>query len=429
MSCFIGGLRANIKHDVSGQRPRGILEAYWFSKVYENAATAKKVYYQMTYGKQRGHVPIPQYKVQPVRPVPHNTPDRPAQQGQGDRPARQCWYCKEPWNREHRCRQGKTLHIMQEIDEEEHMEQVDTAANSPPEPAYHTAPNTPDNSAVKPELMQLSAHALEGTAGPATFSLLLQIANYKAVALVDSGSSHTFMNYKFAIASNLHLKPTNARKIAIAGGGHLTSTATVPNLEYSVQGHQFSSNFHILALETYDVILGIDWMYAMSPVTLDLPLRLLSVCHKGKTIELTDHTTPPEHCILSEDAMNKLLSKPVLGYLIQIHAMQTEQQEQVQPLSAEIEQPVRSFDTVFSEPTELPPSRPCDHSITLQPGAQPPNLRPYRVPHVQKDSMEEIITKLLKSGEIQLASVHFPLLMSWSEKGMEIGDCVLIIGC
>lgn len=41
MSCFIGGLRAYIKHDVSGQRPRGMLEAYWYAKVYENSATTK----------------------------------------------------------------------------------------------------------------------------------------------------------------------------------------------------------------------------------------------------------------------------------------------------------------------------------------------------------------------------------------------------
>lgn len=53
MSCFIGGLRANIKHDVSGQRPRGILEAYWYAKVYENAATAKKNYYQAAAAKDK----------------------------------------------------------------------------------------------------------------------------------------------------------------------------------------------------------------------------------------------------------------------------------------------------------------------------------------------------------------------------------------
>lgn len=53
MSCFIGGLQADIKHDVSGQRPRGVLEANWYAKVYENAANAKKAYYQSTMQKPR----------------------------------------------------------------------------------------------------------------------------------------------------------------------------------------------------------------------------------------------------------------------------------------------------------------------------------------------------------------------------------------
>ena len=38
LSCFIGGLKQEIKHDVSGQRPTSLLECYWYSKNYEKAA-------------------------------------------------------------------------------------------------------------------------------------------------------------------------------------------------------------------------------------------------------------------------------------------------------------------------------------------------------------------------------------------------------
>lgn len=34
--------------------------------------------------------------------------------------------------------------------------------------------------------------------------------------------------------------------------------------------------------------------------------------------------------------------------------------------------------TVFHEPCSLPPAREFDHQITLIPGAQPINVRPYR---------------------------------------------------
>jgi hypothetical protein len=58
---------------------------------------------------------------------------------------------------------------MQEIDDEEIPDTSENTVASPTEPTYHASPNTPDNKPVKAELKHLSAHALEGTAGPATF--------------------------------------------------------------------------------------------------------------------------------------------------------------------------------------------------------------------------------------------------------------------
>lgn len=79
MSCFIGGLRAVIKHDVCGQRLRGILEDYWYAKVYENSAAAKKSYYQSFPPRHRGHAPQTNFKFSPKQlqipttDIPHQT--------------------------------------------------------------------------------------------------------------------------------------------------------------------------------------------------------------------------------------------------------------------------------------------------------------------------------------------------------------------
>uniref|UniRef100_A0ACD5VCY1 Uncharacterized protein n=1 Tax=Avena sativa TaxID=4498 RepID=A0ACD5VCY1_AVESA len=381
MSCFIGGLRADIKHDVCGQRPRGILEAYWYAKVYESSAAAKKSYYQSFAPRNRGTLPQANFKFPPKPlhvPAQDRTNTAPAIQ---ERPTRQCWYCKEPWNREHRCKQGRTLHIMQELDDEP--EETSEPAQSPPtEQTFHTAPNTPDNAPQKGELMHLSTHATDGTAGTATFSHILVIGGHKAVALVDSGSSNTFMDKNFAIKSNCHMQPATPKKLAIAGGGHLVSNAVIPPLSYTIQGHQFSSSFQVLPLQTYDIILGIDWMYIFSPVTLDLPLRLLTVFSKGKKITLTDHTQPDMASLVNPAGLKKMMTKSVLGYIIQIHALENIAAEPQMPSQPEIVALIQKFQEIFAEPTSLPPARDCDHHIHLTPGAQPPNLRPYRVPHM-----------------------------------------------
>lgn len=66
------------------------------------------------------------------------------------------------------------------------------------------------NKPTKAEFMHLSAHAAEGTTSIATFSLLITIGGHQTVALVDSGSSHTFMDYNLlskVIVVSLPLNP------------------------------------------------------------------------------------------------------------------------------------------------------------------------------------------------------------------------------
>lgn len=66
-----------------------------------------------------------------------------------------------------------------------------------------------------------------------------------------------------------------------------------------------------------------------------------------------------------------------------------------------IQKILQQFPDVLIEPKGLPPRRECDHTINLKAGSEPPNLRPYRVPHYQKEAMEDIITELIKTEEIR----------------------------
>jgi hypothetical protein len=52
----------------------------------------------------------------------------------------------------------------------------------------------------------------------------------------------------------------------------------------------------------------------------------------------------------------------------------------------------------------LPPSRSCDHHIPLVEDNKPPNIRPYRIPHKQKDEVEKLIKSMLQDGIIRPSS-------------------------
>jgi hypothetical protein len=65
------------------------------------------------------------------------------------------------------------------------------------------------------------------------------------------------------------------------------------------------------------------------------------------------------------------------------------------------------FAKIFAPPFGLPPSRFCDHTIPLVPGATPVHIRPYRYPPAMKNEIERQVTAMLQSGLIQPSTSQF----------------------
>ncbi|KAE8690133.1 Boron transporter 4 [Hibiscus syriacus] len=68
---------------------------------------------------------------------------------------------------------------------------------------------------------------------------------------------------------------------------------------------------------------------------------------------------------------------------------------------SELEPLLQEFDSIFNEPTGLPPIKVHDHPITLIPSPLPVNLQPYHFTHHQKNEVEKQITQMLTSSIIQ----------------------------
>jgi hypothetical protein len=60
------------------------------------------------------------------------------------------------------------------------------------------AESTKSDQPTQPQLLVISSHAMNDTSSTAAFSLVVSIAGKRGVALVDSGSTYTFMDYSFA---------------------------------------------------------------------------------------------------------------------------------------------------------------------------------------------------------------------------------------
>uniref|UniRef100_A0A0A9HKJ0 Reverse transcriptase domain-containing protein n=1 Tax=Arundo donax TaxID=35708 RepID=A0A0A9HKJ0_ARUDO len=149
------------------------------------------------------------------------------------------------------------------------------------------------------------------------------------------------------------------------------------------------------------MILGCDWIYQHSPIGMDLKKRTLSITKDGiSRVQFSDFTDPGKSSNIDEIKLHKLLAKGVMGYLLQLKVVQPEAQPN-QDNSALVSEILDQYAEVFNEPSGLPPKRDCDHTIPLKPGHSPPNIRPYRMPHHQKDEVKKLIKNMLDQAIIQ----------------------------
>ncbi|GJZ64977.1 putative mitochondrial protein [Tanacetum coccineum] len=82
-------------------------------------------------------------------------------------------------------------------------------------------------------------------------------------------------------------------------------------------------------------------------------------------------------------------------------------------LPKELKEIITAYEDVFEIPKELPPYKSHDHRIPLIEGTQPVNIRPYRHPPIQKDSIEAMVKELLDAGVIKTCQSPFasPIVM------------------
>jgi len=86
--------------------------------------------------------------------------------------------------------------------------------------------------------------------------------------LVDSGSSHTFIDQQ--LVDKLQCQTTqlpNALKVKVANGQFMRCTDEVQGLEWWIQGTTFQTDMKVVRLGGYDAILGMDWLSQWGEMT------------------------------------------------------------------------------------------------------------------------------------------------------------------
>jgi hypothetical protein len=205
IKCYINGLRGEIKHYMKPLKPANLYEVVVYAKDMEKGMLATAQSHNRRLNTASGNIK-PGFSSQfqsKQRPLPDQaTPSLPYKKEQETicpKPEAKfnepgvCKYCGQKWFFGHHCQQYKCLNLMaaEETTESEDEQFHDTSPEEPPD--SNTAQMSEDN-----KLMQISVQAVRGHPANNTFTLPVLIAGKTAIALVDTGSTHTFMDLKFS---------------------------------------------------------------------------------------------------------------------------------------------------------------------------------------------------------------------------------------
>ena len=116
---------------------------------------------------------------------------------------------------------------------------------------------------VKPKI---SLYALTGWAAPRTMRVMARIGPYQIIVLIDSGSTHNFINTKLANMLQLPIKPMETFTVRVANGERLTCQGKFEQVQLFIQDISFSLTVYSLSISELDIVLGVQWLELLGSV-------------------------------------------------------------------------------------------------------------------------------------------------------------------
>ena len=227
---FVGGLPEHIKVDVELREPQNLQTAMYLARAFERRATATTpaTPQRGTRPPQRPGIPAP---LRPAVAVPvapgATTTQAPAGAAAPARPFRRlspaeqlerrrqglCYNCDEPYVRGHVCQRLFYLEAADFLDDDIPAEVAAVAAF--PEEAAVPAPAPPagQEPAAQP---QVSLYAIAGIRTENAMLLLVSVHGHWLVALLDSGSTHNFINADLLRRLHLSIAPHPNMRVLVA---------------------------------------------------------------------------------------------------------------------------------------------------------------------------------------------------------------------
>ncbi|GAA0145055.1 hypothetical protein LIER_05336 [Lithospermum erythrorhizon] len=158
------------------------------------------------------------------------------------------------------------------------------------------------------------------------------------------------------------------------------------------------------------MVVGVDWLQNHSPVQFNFQKMQLTLLVGTSKITLQAATSQADLQLIFAKKLTKWMKHSNTPATSQLFSLQSTDAQPIYAIPGchpNIFPLLQQFLDIFTTPTELPPSRNVNHTITLKPEAVARKFPPYRHSYSQKQEIEKIIAELLNSGFIQPSQSAF----------------------
>ncbi|KAL0320548.1 UNVERIFIED_CONTAM: hypothetical protein Sradi_5316300 [Sesamum radiatum] len=117
--------------------------------------------------------------------------------------------------------------------------------------------------------IHISIHALAGHVTPDTIKLLSRSKGYHHSILINSSSIHCFLDPSATKQVGCELEYTNPLLVTLADGGKICCNAKCCEFQWKMESQKFKVELRLLRLGGCDMVIGVDFLRRLGPVTFD----------------------------------------------------------------------------------------------------------------------------------------------------------------
>ncbi|KAD2393740.1 hypothetical protein E3N88_40717 [Mikania micrantha] len=317
VSLFLRAVKPEIGYPLRLLRPRNLPEAYLLARIQDESInvlqptpirTVKPAYSsfpastntKFSSGVTASNLPLlpsPPLKSKPTvaRRLSHKEIEEKRAKGE-------CFGCSEKYTPTHQCK-NKQLFSIELVEEDDEEQQDDNDILQSIQEPY------------------ISLNAIMGVHSFSTMRVKGSIGTKPLHILIDSGSTHNFLNLDLALKMKCPVKPVATMNITIADGNKMPCTQLCENFQWIMQGNWFVTDVMLIPLTNYDMVLGVQWLQTLNDIVWNFKDLTMKFKVGNQQFELRG-VGSKDMTLCSFQKMNHLLDDPLQLADVQLFSMQ-----------------------------------------------------------------------------------------------------------